>query len=376
MKSKATPNVIDKYRKAYLKATKKEKSRLLSIITETTGYDRKYAIKLLKTKPRKKPPIKRKRRSRYAHLLSVLSKIWTGLNFICGRRLQSFLPDVLPNLERHNEVSLSNDDRQLLLAMSISTINRLLKSERAKLQLKGRSSTKPGTLLKHQIPIRTFADWNEATPGFMEIDLVAHCGGSLKGEYLHTLSMTDICTQWMALPCFMGRSDRFCSAAISEATSSLPFPLLGIDSDNDSCFINEHLLRFYERNSLTFTRGRASKPNDSCHIEQKNWDVVRRNIGYARFDKPEHLPLLRSALTLLSLYQNFFQPSSKLIDKHRNGARYKKTYDKPQTPCQRLLLRPDIPQKTKDHLQQTFDDLNPFELITNIRRLVDEMNRL
>lgn len=284
---------------------------MLSIITKTTGYDRKYAIKLLKTKPRKKPPIKRKRRSRYAHLLSVLSKIWTGLNFICGRRLQSFLPDVLPNLER-----------------------------------------------------------------YMEIDLVAHCGGSLKGEYLHTLSMTDICTQWMALPCFMGRSDRFCSAAISEAISSLPFPLLGIDSDNDSCFINEHLLRFCERNSLTFTRGRASKPNDSCHIEQKNWDVVRRNIGYARFDKPEHLPLLRSALTLLSLYQNFFQPSSKLIDKHRNGARYKKTYDKPQTPCQRLLLRPDIPQKTKDHLQQTFDDLNPFELITNIRRLVDEMNRL
>lgn len=376
MKSKATPNVIDKYRKEYLKATKKEKSRLLSVIIETTGYDRKYAIKLLKSKPRKKVPVKRKRPSHYAHLRSVLSTIWTGLNFICGKRLKPFLPDVLPNLEKHNVVALSDDDRQLLLSMSAATMDRLLKSERAKYQLKGRSSTKPGTLLKHQIPIRTFADWNEDMPGFMQIDLVAHCGGSLKGEYLHTLSMTDICTQWVALPCFMGKSERYCSAALSEAISSLPFPLLGIDSDNDSCFINDHLLRFCERNSLTFTRGRASKPNDSCHIEQKNWDVVRKNVGYARFDKPEHLPLLHSALTLLGLYQNFFQPSAKLLTKHRDGSRYKKTYDKPQTPCQRLLLRSDTPQQTKDRLQQTFDDLNPFELITNIRRLVDELNRL
>ncbi|MDD3927467.1 MAG: hypothetical protein PHT33_12500, partial [bacterium] len=142
------------------------------------------------------------------------------------------------------------DDRQLLLSMSAATMDRLLKSERAKYQLKGRSSTKPGTLLKHQIPIRTFAGWNEDMPGFMQIDLVAHCDGSLKGEYLYTLSMTDIWSQWVALPCFMDKSERYCSAALSEAISSIPFPLLGIDSDNDSCFINDHLLRFCERNSL------------------------------------------------------------------------------------------------------------------------------
>ena len=185
--------------------------------------------------------------------------------------------------------------------------------------------------------------------------------------------MTDVATGWTVCAAFMGRSERFCVEAIEEVKSSLPFPILGIDSDNGSEFINAHLKRYCERGSITFTRGRPNKKNDSCYVEQKNWDVVRKMIGYARFDTVEQLDIIKRIYNLLALYQNYFQPSQKLVTKERIGAKVKKKYDVAQTPCQRLLSRPETPQQTKETLRNTFAGLDPAQLLRYIQSLVSEL---
>ncbi len=276
-------------------------------------------------------------------------------------------------LKRHGELKLTKDQEVLLLSVSAATIDRLLAKAKRGLGYKGRSTTKPGTLLKHKIPIRTFADWNDDRPGFLEIDLVAHCGDSTAGEYINTLNMTDVATGWAACVAFMGRSERFCVVAIEKAKSGLPFALLGIDSDNGGEFINAHLLRYCKRNTLTFTRGRPYKKNDQCRVEQKNWDIVRKMIGYGRFDTKQQLAILTRIYSLLTLYQNYFQPSQKLTQKRRIGSRVTKKYDDAQTPCQRLLSRKDIPKETKKLLRQTFRQLNPAQLLRDIQNLITEL---
>ena len=280
---------------------------------------------------------------------------------------------MLGSLKTHNEIELSEQDESLLMGVSAATIDRLLIPAKKGLVPKGRCTTKPGTLLKHKIPIRTFADWNEDTPGFLEIDLVAHCADSTRGEYINTLDMTDVCTGWTVCAAFMGRSERFCTEAIDEAKPLFPFPIRGIDSDNGGEFINAHLKRYCERNSITFTRGRAYRKNDSCYVEQKNWDVVRKMIGYGRFDTYDQLDIIKRIHNTLALYQNYFQPSQKLISKTRIGAKVTKKYDAAQTPCQRLLSRPDTPEQTKRLLHETFRELNPFELLRAIHDLISQL---
>jgi hypothetical protein len=271
---------------------------------------------------------------------------------------------------------VTQEQEALLLRIRSATIDRLLTPARKGLVPKGKSTTKPGTLLKHKIPIRTFADWNEGKPGFLEIDLVAHCGDSTRGEYINTLDMTDVATGWTICAAFMGRSEAFCVKAIEEVKPFFPFTILGIDSDNGSEFINAHLRRYCERNSITFTRGRPNRKNDSCYVEQKNWDVVRKMIGYARFETYEQLDIIKRIHNLLALYQNYFQPSQKLISKTRIGAKVKKRYDTAQTPCQRLLSRSDLPRQTKETLRRTCRDLNPVQILRSIQGLISELYRL
>lgn len=365
--------LIKSYRKRYAKAIKKDKSQIISQIIDATGYARKHVIRALNQDldvPRK---VTRTRSSSYSHVYEKLKYIWAASNFLCGKRLKPFLPELIRSLKQHNEISLTEEEEALLLKISAATIDRMLTPARKQIRIKGRSTTKPGTLLKHQIPVRTFADWNENMPGFLQIDLVAHCADSVAGEYINTLNMTDVCTGWTICTAFMGRSERFCVAAIEEARDILPFPILGLDSDNGSEFINKHLMRYCERNSITFTRGRAWKKNDSCYIEQKNWDIVRKMIGYGRFETYEHLDILKRIYNLLALYQNYFQPSRKLLKKERTGAKVKKTYDTAQTPAQRLISRVDFPQEIKEHLAKTFDQLNPAELLRTINQLVSEL---
>ena len=373
MTHQAKVEVLKHYRKLYQKAAKGEKNRIVDVIVEATGYSRKHAIALLNHPTPTSKQTRRRKPSRYARLYQTLKYVWAASNFVCGKRLKPFLPEMVKSLKRHKEIKLSKEDEALLLTASASTIDRLLAPARKEYSLKGRSTTKPGTLLKHQIPIRTFADWNEDGPGFVEVDLVAHCGDNTRGEYINTLNMTDIATGWTVCTAFMGRSERFCVEAVEIAKPFFPFKILGIDSDNGSEFINAHFKRYCERCEITFTRGRPWKKNDSCHIEQKNWDIVRKMIGYGRFDTFEQLDILRRIYRLLALYQNYFQPSRKLIKKQRIGARVRKTYDEARTPAQRLLACKNISPDVRRTLKTTFRDLNPAELLRTINGLIHEL---
>jgi hypothetical protein len=216
-------DLVAHYRKLYLSGSKAEKTRIINLILESTSYSRKHIIALFKNKRKRKAKVIRKRPSKYAHLLGHLKKVWAVSNFICGKRLKPFMADMLDSLIWHNEINISDEDRLCLLSMGSATIDRLLRVARKEIEIKGKSTTKPGTLLKHQITVRTFEDLNETTPGFLEIDLVAHCGTSLKGEYLNTLTMTDIITSWTICTAFMGKCQRFIVEAIVESKSFLNY---------------------------------------------------------------------------------------------------------------------------------------------------------
>jgi hypothetical protein len=362
--------LIKRYAKLYKKARKGEKTRILSIITEITGYTRKHAIFLLNNPDTLKNKVRRKRKSKYSHLVDTLTFVWATANFLCGKRLKPFMEFLVDSLIRHGELHISEDDRALLISMGASTIDRLLAPKRREYHIKGRSTTKPGTLLKHQIPIRTFQDWNDSRPGFLEVDLVAHCGSSVKGEFINTLDMTDVATGWTVCRAFMGKGRRFASQAMDSAMPDFPFPILGIDCDNDGIFINEHISSYCLEREITFTRSRAYKKNDQCFIEQKNWDVVRKNIGYLRLDTQGQLDKLNCVYDLLAFYQNYFQPSRKLIEKVRFGAKVKKRYDDAMTPVQRLLIREDLPEETRSKLEKAMKNLNPVNLKRQMNRLV------
>jgi hypothetical protein len=308
-----------------------------------TGYQRKYAIHLLNNPPATESIRHKRRRKRHSTLLTpqihqALLTIWKAANCICGKRLVPALPQFIEALERHGELHLDPGTRQVLLRISPATADRWLKQERQRLKVhrRGLATTKPGTLLKHQIPVRTFADWGDAhqQPGFVEADLVAHCGESTHGEYLHTLTLTDICTGWTECLALLNRSQRAVSQAIKEARALLPFPLLGIDSDNGSEFINANLKRYCEAEQITFTRCRPYKKNDQAHVVQKNWSIVRQTVGYDRYEE-RWLWASCKLCTRTHWYActtNFFQPTMKLQSKQRVGSKVRKEYDRAKTP--------------------------------------------
>lgn len=266
--------------------------------------------------------------------------------------------------------------REKLLRISPATIDRLLGPERKRMLLRRRSGTKPGTLLKHRIPIRTFSEWDEKRPGFGEMDLVGHDGGDGSGDFAQTLDLTDGMSGWTEMQGVKNKAQVWVFEAIEQIRARLPFPLLGIDSDNGSEFINDHLYRYCQQERITFTRGRAYKKNDGCYVEQKNYSVVRRAVGYARYDTPEQLEVLNELYSYLRLYTNYFQPVMKMASKERIGSRVKKKYDRPQTPYHRLLHSEDVSAKDKRKLRQQYAVLNPAELKRNIQRLQDRLFQL
>jgi hypothetical protein len=372
MTQQTKTDIIRHFRKPYGRASKTEKTHMLDVVVESTGYSRKHAIALLTGPaiPKKRP--RSGRPSRYARLCEILVRIWAASNYLCGKRLKPFLPVLIESLKYHKEIELSEQDEALVLTASAATIDRLLASEKKKTAIKGLSTTKPGTLLKRQIPIRTFEQWDDDKPGFVEVDLVAHTD-TTRGEYINTLNMTDIATGWTVCTAFMGKGERNCVAGIDQVRAMLPFPMRGIDSDNGSEFINAHLKRYCDRNGIDFTRSRPYKKNDQAHVEQKNWDVVRKTIGYGRFDTRQQLDIINRIESLLAFHQNYFQPSQKLVSKERIGAKVRKRYDIAQTPAQRLLAREDVPKETKTLLKNTFLELNPVVLLYAIYDLVEEL---
>lgn len=350
----------------YLKARKAEKQKILDEFTAATGYHRKYAVRLLKHGyQRRKNKPKGRTAIYHGEVVEVLAQIWEIYGRICSKRLHPYLAEAIKVLERCHEIQLSVETKRLLLRMSRSTIDRCLRPLRFK-SPHGLSTTKPGTLLKKNIPVRTFADWSEDQPGFMEIDLVAHCGETTEGQFLNTLTCTDICTGWTEPIALRRRSQEVVCTSIDAMRKDLPFDLLGIDSDNGSEFINDLLYRYCLDEQITFTRSRPYQKNDQAHVEQKNWSVVRHTLGYDRWETDEEFVLLKSIYKDLRLYINFFQPVLKLITKERIGNKVIRRYDTAKTPYQRVMERTDISLEAKARLTHLYVQLNPVALHNSI----------
>ena len=281
--------VIRTFSKEYKKAHKKKKTGLLSQLEAITGYHRKYLTGIMAHIPKRKKRIRRKRISPYACVLKPLRTLWAVSNYACGQRFKPMIPSYIAALRRHGELVVAPEERKLLIRISPATIDRLLTYDRKRINLKGRSRTKPGSLLKTQIPIKTWAEWDNALPGFMEIDSVHHCGTSLHGEYLYTLDTVDVATGWNECRAHLGRGEYRTIQALETIRKRLPFPLRGIDFDCGGEFVNWHLVRYCEKHKITYTRAREGVKNDQAYIEQQNYSVVRRFVGYQRLDTEEQI---------------------------------------------------------------------------------------
>jgi hypothetical protein len=355
----------------YRGARAEERSRILEEFVASTGYHRKYALSLLNHPITKGTARKKRVRPRqYAFAVQQgLVTCWRAANGICSKRLVPYLPELVRVLEQHGELHLDASTKARLLALSPATADRLLRAERTRAKPHGLGTTKPGTLLKSAIPIRTFAEWDEAVPGFTEIDLVVHCGSTTRGEYLHSLTVTDVATGWTECVALRNRGQQAVFQALVLARGRLPFPLRGIDSDNGSEFINAHLLRYCQDEQLTFTRSRPYKKNDQAYVEQKNWSIVRQLVGYERYESLSAYEALRALYEVVRLYVNFFQPSMKLLSKEREGSKVKKTYDRAKTPYQRVLESEQVSEEVKARLRQQYAPLNPVALLRQMQRL-------
>lgn len=378
MSTSSVRDIVRRQRRAYQRASKAGKKRILDELEELAGYHRESLARMLRDHaPPRKGPIRRPRAKKYERILPQLKVLWAAAFYACGKRLAPFLPELLSVLVRFGEVPVTPHEESLLLSISPATIDRMLAGERATMKIRGRTLTKPGALLKSRIPIRTFAQWDENEPGFFELDLVGHCGGNGRGEFLYTLNMTDVYSGWTVLGGMRGRGERGTLAAIESASEGLPFPPKGLDSDNDSAFINAHILRFCKRAGITPTRSRPYKKNDQCHVEQKNWTVVRQFIGYKRYETDEQLALLGEIYPLITRYHNFFSPMMRLKEKERIGSKVIRRYTNAITPYQRLMeSNGHIDKSTKERLRREYEATNPAELLRKIRALTRQLETL
>ena len=360
---------LKEIRLRYRRASKKLKTKVLDEFCAVCKYHRKHAIRILRapfrvTKPK---PKKRGIKSTYNNIdvIKPLVKIWLTSNQMCSKKLKAAIPLWLPHYE-YEYGELTNEIRSKLLKVSAATIDRLLKPNKVKYKRKGLSGTKPGSLLKNQIPIRT-SNWDITKPGFCEADTVAHCGNSLIGDFVWSLTLTDIFSGWTENRALWGKGSGEVIKQVKHVEKNLPFKLLGFDCDNGTEFLNYHLIRYFsdrpKQKVVQFTRSRPYHKNDNAYVEQKNWTHVRQLLGYDRFDRKILVPLLNDLYSNeYNLLQNHFCPSMKLISKERINSKYHKKYDKPQTPYQRLLSSEGVSAEAKQKLMVVHATLNPFEL--------------
>jgi hypothetical protein len=359
----AKKEYLKKIQDRYKTASKKEKQLMLNEFCEICNYNRKYAIRLINSKPSKhqfSTPRGRKKHYTDPMIKKVLTDIWVATNLPCSKRLKALLPLWLP----HYKETLPDLLYLQIMSISPASIDRMMKPDRDKFAKRGLSTTKPGSLLKKKIPVKT-NQWDETQPGFVEVDSVAHCGTSMAGMFVFTVNCVDIATSWTEQRAVWGKGERGVLQSIENIENSLPFNIQGFDCDNGSEFLNWHLYRYFVKRDkpVKFTRSRPYRKNDNAHVEGKNWTHIRQYLGYERFDNIDIVQQLNELFASeWRLYFNFFIPSAKLVEKNRVGSKVSKKYDDPKTPFQRIKDSPYIDPEIKTMLQKQFDELNPFEL--------------
>jgi hypothetical protein len=350
----------------YRTAGRAEKKQILDEFVQVTGYHRKHAIRTLKQIRRDGAVTSPRSRVYDAAVRRALTILWEAADRICAKRLKEAIPTLVDAMERHGHLQLEAEVRRRLLAMSAATMDRLLDPVR-KAGKQGRRRSHLNTALRKSIAVRTFNDWNDPPPGFFEMDMVAHCGKTVAGSHVHSLVLTDIASGWTEAAAMVVREQTLITLTVEEILVKLPFPMLGLDVDNDSAFINKTVVDYCKERKITLTRSRAYKKNDQAWIEQKNGSVVRRLVGYGRLEgaaAAEALGILHEAARL---YVNFFQPSFKLKSKVREGAKVTKQYHRPATPYERLLSSDRVTAEGKAQLRQIFATLDPVDLLSRIR---------
>jgi hypothetical protein len=373
----ARREVVSAVTERYRSAKRAEKGRILDALCATTGWHRKHAVRALRQHETVEPDgVKalRERRRRYgATIKDAMTALWEASDRVCGKRLKVMIPVLLPALEQHGRLKLGLADRDCVLAISPATIDRLLVD--VKVVASGGRRRRAGfySAIRREVPIRTFNDWNSPPPGFCEVDMVAHGGTSVAGSFIQTLTMVDIATGWTECLPLVTRDGSLVVEAMKHAQSLFPWLLRGVDFDNDSAFMNDVVVPWCRQQKLEVTRSRAYKKNDQAFVEQKNGAVVRRLMGYGRFDGLETARVMGRLYAAARLYVNFFQPSFKLKEKRREGAKVIKRYHAPLTPYQRALAHPKVTAAVKRRLRDQYRSLDPVGLLAEIRATQEEL---
>ncbi|MDB5957738.1 transposase family protein [Ramlibacter sp.] len=360
--------LVQALRERYRSAAFGDRIKILDEFVAVTGYHRKHAIRVLREDVATAKAAHTRNRLYDEAVRQALTVLWEAADRVCGKRLKALIPMLVDAMERHRHLDLDPVIRTKVLQVSAATIDRVLAAARLHIDGQRKRRKGVGTAIRRSIPVRTFADWRDPPPGFFEIDMVEHCGGvKAGGDFVHTLTMTDIASGWTECVAMRVREQMLIVEAFDKVATVLPFAMLGVDSDNDSAFMSQSVFDYCKGHGLEQTRSRAYKKNDQAWVEQKNGAIVRRLVGYGRLSGIDATNALATLYASSRLYINFFQPSFKLKSKTRDGARVHKVYFTPATPCDRLLAHSGIDPAIKEKVRTQFNGLDPVRLLQEIR---------